>query len=85
MIAVISSGDWEELQRLLNEQQAEEQAAQPKQHFTHKEPPPFRCSLCQLAARVGERMVCQATARTVSKDDYPAVCAFLPRERPADD
>lgn len=85
MLAIISKGDLEELQRLLDEQQAEEQAAKPKKSFVHREPPPSKCGSCQLAITARGRRVCEASGMPVIETSGIGACAYLPIKRPSDD
>lgn len=85
MIGIISSGDWEELQRLLEEQQAEEQAAKAKRPFVHREPPPSKCGSCQLAVTARGRRVCEASGMPVIETSGIGACAYLPVKKASDD
>lgn len=85
MIAIISNGDWEELQRLLEEQQAEEQAAKPKKAFQHRTMPESKCPSCQLAVTVRGRAVCEASGMPVIETSGVGRCAYLPVKKADDD
>lgn len=85
MLAIISNGDWEELQRLLDEQQAEAQATKPKKSFIHREPPASRCWSCQLAVTVRGRAICEASGMPLIETSGIGACAYLPIKRPSDD